>query len=792
MNYYIKLLGFLLILLVNAFCHAQGFQYITSLDSKVDGKESVDREDVNWIEDEDQRSIFSSTYNGPNGQIKIRTSSVPLNYLGAQNKLVPIDVVPKLLSYGNYAALNQPNPTFFNADGSISLTVNNELKVRYGSNLNFNDQQVNFIYTQSNNSFIGVNHEEHLVREVVFRENGAKYNYHLLEGLIGQQEYKFEEEINLPVGAKIVVDTDRGIKTDLGWKGVLLVKDKNGEIISTIYEAVCFDQNRSVEIGAYTFWEESGVWHLETSISTEWMNSEARLFPVIVDPIVTGPTAAWAGGFIPSCLIPTYSQDSILVTIPANVTVTELNVMASYYADPFAGAVMGEGSMYFSTDCNNSQTFTVTGSNANTAGTAYLEDFNLLNPIMCCFPESCSQQTFWLSYHLGRSVNGTGCAVNYIRYEPTTSWPFEATVIGHTAEHASSGWNISNAPICSDKCDLTGTVYVQYGVAPYTITHPWSQDTIVVGTNTGCGSGYTAQQIGITIPNCPVYCDTINTVLSVPPPVVWDACGNLVQAANPESVNLKPTPSPVPIYDSIVCSGNPFTIDLNQCIPSATTVWTGNGITGWSTLINHTLQNNGSAVDTMQYLVYSTYDGCDSDTMALNVLVYPNPDAVYNVNPQPVIAGVTAQFTDQSAFPVSPGVYWAYDFGDGNGDVAANTEYLYTIPGQYPFCFYIANEVGCVDSLCELLTVVPAELQIPNVITAEGDQINDFLEFQYLDFYGSNHLTITNRWGNIIYETDDYQNDWTLDPKHPEGVYFFKLLIKDTEAVYSGYFHVLR
>lgn len=791
MYYYKTFLSVLFVLTASLVSYGQDFDYFTALETRVDSPSLQEQDNVYWEEDILQRTLYSATYYGPHDQIKVRTSSVPIHYYNDQGVLVRINIVPVKVNDQLFSASEQEHPTFFAANGSISLSVDENQLVTFGGNNQFNGHKLEFDYQQRGQSFVGENNEG-IIKEIVFRENGVKYNYHVFENAVGQNEYMFYEELTLPEGSRIVEDTKRGRQGDKGWEGVLLVLDRNDRVITTIHEAVCFDQTKAIEIAGYNFWQEDGKWHLETKLSPSWVNDANRQFPIIVDPIVTGPTTTWAGGTIPSCLIPTYSQDSIQVTIPANITVTELNVTASYYADPFAGAEMGEGSMYFSTDCANSQTFTITGPNATTAGTAYLDYFNLLSPMMCCFPESCSQQTFWLSYHLGRTVNGAGCAVNYIRYDPTTSWPFEATVIGHTAEHASTGWNISNAPICSDKCDLTGTVYVQYGVAPYTITHPWSQDTLVVGSNSGCGSGYTVEQIDLIIPNCPVYCDTINTSLSIPPPVVWDACGNMVPAANAESVNLKPTPTPVPVYDSIVCSGVPFTIELNQCMPSATTVWTGNGVTGWSTTINHTLNNGSGDVDTMVYLVYSIFDGCDSDTMALDVYIYPNPDADYNVNPDPVIAGVPAQFSDQSVFQVSPGVYWAYEYGDGNGDVATNSEYTYAEPGQYPFCFYVENEVGCIDSLCELLAVVPAELQLPNVITVDGDLINDYLEFQYLEFYGPNHLTITNRWGNIIYETDNYLNDWTIDSKSPEGVYFFRLDIKDSGDVYSGFFHVLR
>jgi gliding motility-associated-like protein len=92
----------------------------------------------------------------------------------------------------------------------------------------------------------------------------------------------------------------------------------------------------------------------------------------------------------------------------------------------------------------------------------------------------------------------------------------------------------------------------------------------------------------------------------------------------------------------------------------------------------------------------------------------------------------------------------------------------------------------------------------PNVITANNDQINDLLEFKYLEFYPNNSLVILNRWGNVIYDNEKYLNDWNgkdMSGKDIEdGVYFYTVVAQSEKFIYddakksqfllSGFFHV--
>jgi len=72
-------------------------------------------------------------------------------------------------------------------------------------------------------------------------------------------------------------------------------------------------------------------------------------------------------------------------------------------------------------------------------------------------------------------------------------------------------------------------------------------------------------------------------------------------------------------------------------------------------------------------------------------------------------------------------------------------------------------------------------LQIPTLVTPNGDGKNDVFEIEDLSFYGSHSLQIFDRWGKKALETSAYKNDW----KAEEGIYFYNLVVEGKQ--FSGW-----
>jgi hypothetical protein len=65
-----------------------------------------------------------------------------------------------------------------------------------------------------------------------------------------------------------------------------------------------------------------------------------------------------------------------------------------------------------------------------------------------------------------------------------------------------------------------------------------------------------------------------------------------------------------------------------------------------------------------------------------------------------------------------------------------------------------------------------------------------------IEAYPDNVLTISNRWGNIVYKRENYLNEWrgtnTSDEQLPEGTYFAILEINGRDIVLNGYVEIRR
>jgi len=87
-------------------------------------------------------------------------------------------------------------------------------------------------------------------------------------------------------------------------------------------------------------------------------------------------------------------------------------------------------------------------------------------------------------------------------------------------------------------------------------------------------------------------------------------------------------------------------------------------------------------------------------------------------------------------------------------------------------------------------------LNIPNIITPDGNgpSVNEFFYVENLDKFPGSSLAIFNRWGNKVFESDDYKNDWN-GSKYVDGVYYYVLTVpvsgivsaKSTQVDYSSY-----
>ena len=109
--------------------------------------------------------------------------------------------------------------------------------------------------------------------------------------------------------------------------------------------------------------------------------------------------------------------------------------------------------------------------------------------------------------------------------------------------------------------------------------------------------------------------------------------------------------------------------------------------------------------------------------------------------------------------------------------------------------YYVAvmDQCGNMAADTSEVVVIPCEITIPNVFTPNGDGANDTFYIENLDAHPNSHVMIFNRWGNLIYEDANYQNNWTA-PGVSDGVYFYIVHLTDgfEPAEHHGNVHIFR
>ena len=102
---------------------------------------------------------------------------------------------------------------------------------------------------------------------------------------------------------------------------------------------------------------------------------------------------------------------------------------------------------------------------------------------------------------------------------------------------------------------------------------------------------------------------------------------------------------------------------------------------------------------------------------------------------------------------------------------------------------------GC-DSIVRLeLSAVDCsiDLQISNILTPNGDMQNDTWKVNDPPQIMGCNVKIFNRWGQLVYETNDYNNTWagTKDSEElPDGVYYYAITCTDKE--FTGAINLVR
>ena len=116
---------------------------------------------------------------------------------------------------------------------------------------------------------------------------------------------------------------------------------------------------------------------------------------------------------------------------------------------------------------------------------------------------------------------------------------------------------------------------------------------------------------------------------------------------------------------------------------------------------------------------------------------------------------------------------------------------------QYELCHLYCPD-KCVEATVFITIGEDAECFAPTIMTPNEDGVNDTFVIPCLNNFTNSHMCIYNRWGDEVFRSENYQNDWDGTNQNkgeslPSGTYFYQLQVNDgNDTVLTGYIFVQR
>ena len=333
---------------------------------------------------------------------------------------------------------------------------------------------------------------------------------------------------------------------------------------------------------------------------------------------------------------------------------------------------------------------------------------------------------------------------------------------------------------CTDSTSIT--------VATYSTTPP------TLSVNTGSGNAVICNGSPVTVytglnGGAPPFTYVWSPNVSVADSAVIQNSGNY-QVIISDSVGCKDTasitinasnPNVTITGDTLICPGECSILFAN---PSG---GTAPMVNSWSGLISDSLVVCQGGI----FQVVTTDNSGCKDSTSFTVTQDVAPVASFAANPPSPSQPNTVINFNSTSTPAS-GNITSWNFGDGNFGSGQSINHTYPNSGSYNVTLIVTGSTGCKDTISGIY-VVDALLVAPNIITPNNDGVNEALYFKGLEYFPNNHIYIYNRWGILLFETSNYQNNWNGNGQ-PDGTYYYILDVPDgkPQINYTGFFMISR
>lgn len=266
---------------------------------------------------------------------------------------------------------------------------------------------------------------------------------------------------------------------------------------------------------------------------------------------------------------------------------------------------------------------------------------------------------------------------------------------------------------------------------------------------------------------------TLSTSVSSPTVItvtVTDQCGN--QSYDAINVSLNPSNMTVELTadDLDVCPDELVTLTAvaTEFIDGVTYTWNVSGVSGSEIQV--------SSPTTVTYTVTAT-DACAfTATDSYEMVVWiETPLEVPGPNYELCTGSYSGNIINGGVLPYS----YAYD----PTVIILENELFYS--NQVDVETEITVTDHCQNTATFNVNIVSCDVFIPNIFTPNNDEANSRFEIRGIDGFPGSSLFVYNRWGNKIFESANYRNEWSGKDQE-EGTYYYVFKRSDGKD-YSGY-----
>ncbi len=116
---------------------------------------------------------------------------------------------------------------------------------------------------------------------------------------------------------------------------------------------------------------------------------------------------------------------------------------------------------------------------------------------------------------------------------------------------------------------------------------------------------------------------------------------------------------------------------------------------------------------------------------------------------------------------------------DGSFTYLVNNASVEQVAFTYEICPENCPE-NCTQATAKI-TILLDRFIVPDAFSPNGDGVNDSWVIPDISDYEDNRVVVINRWGSILFETENYNNDWQGTNKSgkplPEGTYYYLIYL---------------